>query len=232
MSKISLMIVDDHAMIREGLATMLSSCEDIQIVGSCEDGEEANCLACTINPDVILMDIKMGATSGIEAAKKIKEKRPDIKIIFLTVFEDAEFMRQALQAGANGYILKHVSREKLIDSIRRVYRGEKIIDPKVINTIVNDYIKLSQMAGVSEESKEQTIQLTPREKEIFFHLTKGMTNKEISVATHLSVDTIKTHLRNIFRKLNVKNRSQAINQGAKYFNSFQFNYDHDARRMN
>lgn len=219
MSQISLMIVDDHPMIREGLATMLGACEDISIVGSCADGEEANRLARMINPDLILMDIKMGATNGIEAAKQIIKERPDIKIIFLTVFEDAEFMRQALQAGAAGYILKHVSREKLIDSIRRVHLGETIIDPAVFNTIVNDYIKLSQLAGIPGETKEQPVQFTPREKEILFHLTKGMTNKEISVVTHLSVDTIKTHLRNIFRKLNVKNRSQAINQGIKYCNS-------------
>lgn len=225
MSRINLMIVDDHPMIREGLATMLCTCEDIHIVGSCEDGEEANRLACTANPDVILMDIQMGTTNGIDVAKQIIEKRPEIKVIFLTVFEDAEFMRLALQAGANGYILKHVSREKLIDSIRRVYMGEKIIDPTVINTIVNDYIKLSKIAGKEQDTKEQMIQFTPREKEIFFHLAKGMTNKEISVVTHLSVDTIKTHLRNIYRKLNVKNRSQAINQGTKYIN-LNFNHDH------
>lgn len=223
MSKINLMIVDDHPMIREGLATMLSTCEDINIVGSCGDGEEANRLACKINPDVILMDIKMGVTNGIDAAKKIKNENPKIKIIFLTVFEDTEFMRQALQAGADGYIIKHVSREKLIESIRQVYLGEKIIDPAVINSIVNDYIKLSQLAGMPDDNKAQTVQFTPREKEILFHLTKGMTNKEISVVTHLSVDTIKTHLRNIFRKLDVKNRSQAINQGIKYFNSIPYN---------
>ncbi len=224
MDKINLMIVDDHPMIREGLATMLCTCEDIHIVGSCEDGEEANRMAGTANPDVILMDIQMGTTNGIDVAKQIIEKCPEIKVIFLTVFEDTEFMRLALQAGANGYILKHVSREKLIDSIRRVYMGEKIIDPSVINTIVNDYIKLSKIAGQQDDGKAQTIQFTPREKEIFFHLTKGMTNKEISVVTHLSVDTIKTHLRNIYRKLNVKNRSQAINQGTKYLN-LNFNRD-------
>jgi len=226
LANINLMIVDDHPMIREGLATMLCNCEDIRIVGSCEDGAEANRLACTENPDVILMDIQMGATNGIDVARQIIEQRPEIKVIFLTVFEDTEFMRLALQAGASGYILKHVSREKLIDSIRRVYTGEKIIDPSVMNTIVNDYVELSRIAGKPEESKKQAIQFTPREKEIFFHLAKGMTNKEISVVTHLSVDTIKTHLRNIYRKLNVKNRSQAINQGTKYVN-LNLNYHCD-----
>lgn len=215
MSKIRLMIVDDHPMIREGLVVMLSSCEDIKIIGTCEDGDRANQIVRISNPDVILMDIKIGAINGIDVAKQIIAQCPRTKIIFLAVIEDTKFMRQALQAGADGYILKHVSSEKLIDYIKRVYLGEKIIDPTVINSIINDYIKLSQMNS-PDENKEKTIQFTPREKEIFFYLTKGMTNKELSVVTHLSVDTIKTHLRNIFRKLEVKNRSQAINQGSKY----------------
>jgi len=220
MSQISLMIVDDHPMIREGLATMLGTCEDISIVGICENGIEAYQQASLIRPDVILLDINMKGTNGIEAAKQINKNCPEIKIIFLTVFEDAEFMRQALQVGAVGYILKNVTKEKLIDSIQRAHRGETIIDPTVFNTIVDDYIKLSHLAAEEpEEDKSTQLEFTPREKEILYHLTRGMTNKEISATTHLAVDTIKTHLRNIFRKMAVKNRSQAINHGIKYFNS-------------
>ncbi len=218
MPQIKLMIVDDHPMIREGLTTMLGTCEDINIVGVYENGNEANQYAPLINPDIILMDIKMKGTDGIEAARQIIKICPEIKIIFLTVFEDAEFMRQALQVGAAGYILKHVTREKLIESIRRTHRGETIIDPTVFNTIVDDYIKLSHLAEEPSEDRSQKLELTPREKEILYHLTMGMTNKEISATTHLAVDTIKTHLRNIFRKMAVKNRSQAINYGLKYFN--------------
>jgi len=219
MSQIKLMIVDDHPMIREGLATMLGTCEDISIVGACQSGDEAHQQAPIIHPDIILMDIKMKGTNGIDAARQIFKTSPEIKIIFLTVFEDAEFMRQALQVGAVGYILKNVTKEKLIESIRRAHRGETIIDPTVFNTIVDDYIKLSHLAEESGEDKAQQLEFTPREKEILYHLTMGMTNKEISATTHLAVDTIKTHLRNIFRKMAVKNRSQAINHGIKYFNS-------------
>jgi DNA-binding NarL/FixJ family response regulator len=213
------MIVDDHTMIRNGLAVMLGTCENIHIVGSCENGEEANRLARQINPNVILMDMKIGTSQGIDAAKQIIEECPNTKIIFLTVSENALVMHQALRVGADGYILKHVSREKLIDIIHRVYLGEKIIDPTVVNSIVNDYIKLAKAAIKIEDTKKEPIQFTSREKEVFSHLTKGMTNKEISAATHLSVNTIKTHLRNIFRKLDVRNRSQAINRGTKYFNA-------------
>ena len=213
------MIVDDHPMIREGLTSMLGACDDINIVGVCENGEDANQNAPLIQPDMILMDIKMKGIDGIEAARQIIKKCPDIKVIFLTVFEDAEFMRQALQVGAVGYILKHITKEKLIEAIRRAYSGETIIDPTVFNTIVNDYIKLSQLAEEPSEDKTQKLEFTPREKEILYHLTMGMTNKEISSTTHLAVDTIKTHLRNIFRKMDVKNRAQAINQGIRYFNT-------------
>ena len=217
MPKINVMIIDDHQMIREGLVSMLSSCEDIAIVGTCESGEKATQMVRTSGPDVILMDSEMVAINGISAAKELIAQRPQVKIIILTVFEDANFMCLALQAGVNGYIQKYVSSEKLIDSIKRVYLGEKIIDAALINIIINEYVKLSQLRPV-DDPIEKTIHFTSREKEIFYYLTKGMTNKELSVATHSSVDTIKTHLRNIFRKLDVNNRCQAITQGAKYFN--------------
>jgi len=217
MSSINLMIVDDHPMIREGLVTMLSTNEDIIVVGNCGDAEEAGRMALTYRPDIILMDIKMEGTNGIEAAKQILKKQPDIRIIFLTVFEDTEFVRQGLQAGASGYILKHVSQEKLVDSIHRVHQGETVIDPGVFNRIVNDYVKYSKSNEQQKQLEEAvpTVELTPREREILHFLIKGMTNKEISAATHLAVDTIKTHLRNIFRKMGIKNRSQAITQGLK-----------------
>lgn len=216
MSSINLMIVDDHPMIREGLVTMLSTNEDIIVVGNCGDAEEAGRMALTHRPDIILMDIKMEGTNGIEAAKQILNKQPDIRIIFLTVFEDTEFVRQGLQAGASGYILKHVSQEKLIDSIHRVHQGETVIDPGVFNRIVNDYVKYSKSNEQRQlEEASPIVELTPREREILHFLIKGMTNKEISAATHLAVDTIKTHLRNIFRKMGIKNRSQAITQGLK-----------------
>lgn len=213
MTPIKLMIVDDHAMIRVGLATMLSDCKEISIIGSCSSGQEADQMLLNQNADVILMDIKMPDISGIEAAKEILRKKSLTKIIFLTVFEDAEFVRLALQSGANGYILKHVSRDKLIETIKRVHQGETVIDPAVLHQIINNYAKTP---GNNEQNfASQRSELTPREYEILQYLTRGLTNKEISTATHLAVDTVKTHLHNIFRKLGVKNRAQAIAQISK-----------------
>jgi len=218
MMQIRVLVVDDHALIREGLVYMLSVYEDIIVVDSCGTAEEAQRLSLQIKPDMIIMDIKLNRCDGIEAAKQILKDLPETKIMFLTIFEDTEFVKQALETGAAGYILQHVSRDKLIDLIRRVHCGERIIDPAVFKQIVDDYIKLTNPSNIHEVIEITTVQdiyLTPREQEILYQLIKGMTNKEISAETHLAIDTVKTHLRNIFRKLGVKNRSQATTKGMK-----------------
>ncbi len=214
---ISILIVDDHPMVREGLTNMLDNSEEIIVAGSCEDSKEALEKAHSLDPDVILMDIKMEGVNGIESAREILAQKPGIKIIFLTVFEDTESIRLALQAGASGYILKHVSRQNLIDTIKRVHGGETIIDQSVFRQIVSDYTRLSKKHTEIKPLKkeEEPVELTPREQEILRHLVRGLTNKEISSATNLAVDTVKTHLRNIYRKLQVKNRTQAISMAVK-----------------
>ncbi len=214
---IKILIVDDHPMVREGLLNMLENCEEITIAGSCENSEEALAKARSVKPDVILMDIKMEGINGIETAKQILAQQPEIKVIFLTIFEDTESIRLALQSGASGYILKHVSRQNLIDTIRRVHGGETIIDQSVFRQIVNDYTRLSKkLTDIKPQNREEKrVELTPREQEILRQLVKGLTNKEISSATNLAVDTVKTHLRNIYQKLQVKNRTQAISLAMK-----------------
>jgi DNA-binding NarL/FixJ family response regulator len=214
---IKLLIVDDHPMVREGLSAMLAIYNEITVAGSCSNSEEAIKMALAEEPDVILMDIRMEGVNGIDTAREILGRKPQIKIIFLTVFEDTESIRQALQSGAAGYILKHVSREKLVETIKRVFQGETVIDQSVFHQIVNDYTRLSKKVTDTREHEEEEkiIELTPREQEVLQHLVRGLTNKEISAATNLAVDTVKTHLRNIFRKLGVKNRTQAISQAIK-----------------
>ena len=214
---IKLLVVDDHPMVREGLAAMLSDCEEITLLNSCSNSEEAIQAAIEQEPDIILMDIKMKGKNGIETTKEILLLKPQLKIIFLTVFEDTESIRQALQSGAAGYILKHVSREKLIETIKRVFNGETVIDQSIFHQIVDDYTRLSKKFAEKRKTppRENIEELTPREQEILQHLVKGLTNKEISSATNLAVDTVKTHLRNIFRKFGVKNRTQAITQAMK-----------------
>jgi len=228
---IKILIVDDHPMVREGLAAMLSSNKEIDVTGSCGSSEEAIEMAAAQEPDIILMDIKMNGSNGIETTRHILYNNAHIKVIILTVFEDTESIRLSLQAGATGYILKHISREKLIESIKRVYEGETVIDQSIFHHIVNDYTRLTKKYAeikkdqpVEETPQEsRDIELTPREREILHQLVKGLTNKEISAATNLSVDTVKTHLRHIYRKLGVKNRSQAISEAIKISKESSFN---------
>jgi DNA-binding NarL/FixJ family response regulator len=210
---IRLLIVDDHAMIREGLVVMLKPYQDIEVVGTCTGGAEAAEAAGHYQPDVILMDIKMGEVSGIEACARIVAGFPRIKVICLTIYEDAESVRMALQAGATGYMLKQASQEKLVECIHRVYHGDIVIDPSLMGQLVNDYTRLAQGVVKGRPSPLADGQeLTPREEEVLNYLSLGLTNKEISSRTHLAVDTVKTHLRNIYRKMGVKNRSQAITE--------------------
>lgn len=214
MKNINLLIVDDHPMIREGLVAMLTSYPDINIVGTCSDGQEAIESVEGYAPDVILMDIKMVKVNGFDATREIVSNYPGVKVIMLTIFEDAESIRLALQAGASGYMLKQASREKLVESIRRAFKGETIIDPMLISQLVTDYTRLAQgyASHSHSPSADESSELTPRESEVARFLAQGLTNKEISARTHLAVDTVKTHLRSIYRKMGVKNRSQAITE--------------------
>ncbi|MCR4419715.1 MAG: response regulator transcription factor [Clostridia bacterium] len=212
---VRVMIVDDHPMVREGLVAMLGPYSDLEVVATCADGEEAVVAAPSVLPDVILMDIRMGGLNGFETTRRILGENPRVKVLFLTIYEDAESIRQALQAGGSGYILKQVTQEKLVEAIRRVYRGEKVIDPELFGRVVNDYARLAQ--GVGADAAAGAEELTVREQEILRLLARGLTNKEIAAATHLATDTVKTHLRNIYRKLGVRNRSQAVSVALKLF---------------
>lgn len=214
MSVVKLFIVDDHPMIREGLTAMLSPYQDIRIVGSYSSAAEALDAISMNIPDVVLMDIKMGKMNGIEAAREMTAMVPGIKIIMLTIYEDAESVRLSLQAGAIGYMLKQASHEKLAESIRQAFSGETVIDPSLLSQLVTDYARLAQNFSVQPKNivANDNKELTPREDEVLQHLAKGLTNKEISANTHLAVDTVKTHLRSIYRKLGVMNRSQAISR--------------------
>jgi len=222
LSKIKLLIVDDHPMIREGLVAMLGSNQDLDIIGCCSNAQEALEFVTRNAPDVILMDIKMQKMNGIEATREITSLVPGVKVIMLTIYEDAESVRLSLQAGATGYMLKQATREKLLESIHKVYRGETVIDSALIDQLVNDYARMAQGSLTLSPSltKDDNKVLTPREDEILRYLSQGLSNKEISAITHLAVDTVKTHLRSIYRKMGVKSRSQAISEIIRRNKSF------------
>lgn len=196
---VRVLIVDDHALIREGLGKLLELEEDMQVIGEAGDGQGAINMARKHQPDVIIMDINMPGTDGILATKVIKKEMPGINIIALTVHEDDQVV-EMVRAGVSAYILKDVAGQELISTIRKVVEGNVFIHPRVASRVVKE---------LSSDRRRMETKLTKREKDILDFLVKGHSNKEMADAMYISEKTVKNHLTNIFRKLSVKDRTQA-----------------------
>ncbi|MBS4020804.1 MAG: response regulator transcription factor [Dethiobacter sp.] len=202
MSKIKVMVVDDHALFRSGLVRVLRANEELDVVGECGDGEDAQAISAEAKPDIILMDLKMKNMDGLEATKKIKETQPLVKIIILTVLEEKKYFLSAIQSGADGYILKNIEPEELYAFLKAVIRGESPVSGKIAKELFfNDNYNDSEK-GLNSDGNE----LTPRENMIVKLLGKGLTNKNIAEKLCISESTVKVHLRHIMEKLELKNR--------------------------
>lgn len=198
---INLMIVDDHQMVRLGLASYFSVIDDINLIAEAENGIEAFEKAIKDKPDIILMDLVMDKMDGIEATKNILKEWPEAKIIILTSFIDDEKVYPAMEAGASGYLLKTSSAKEIAEAIRRTYLGEEIIEEEV-----------SQKLSNKNERIEQRIlhdDLTNRELEVLLLIAEGLSNQEIADRLFITVKTVKTHVSNILSKLEVSDRTQA-----------------------
>ncbi|MBC7075367.1 MAG: response regulator transcription factor [Syntrophomonadaceae bacterium] len=200
MDKIRVLIADDHPMVREGLRKILELDEKIEIVTEVGDGQGAINIARKERPDVILMDINMPGTDGIVATQVITRELPETRVIALTIYEDEEVV-EMVKAGVSAYVLKDVAGAELVATIHRVMNGEVVIHPRVANRLVNELNRPRQ--------KKDDIKLTRREKDVLSLLVKGYSNKEIADAVFISEKTVKNHLTSIFRKLGVKDRTQA-----------------------
>ena len=203
MAAIRVLIVDDHQVVREGLQRMLKLEDDIQVVGEATNMEEAFTQAELLSPDIILMDIKMPGTDGVEATRKLKERQPACKIIMLTLYE--EYLTQAIEAGAEGYLLKDIKREELVSAIRAVQQGRTPLSPLSRESLTEFATLIS--AGRSY--------LTERELAILRLIANGATTNEIGAQLFLSQATIKRDTRRIFDKLGVHNRSEAVAEAYK-----------------
>jgi NarL family two-component system response regulator LiaR len=208
--KLTVLIADDHPLVREALHRALDVEEDMEVVAEASDGEEAVKLASDLKPDVAVMDIVMPKLNGIEATRKIKEIAPDIAILILTAYDDDEYVLGLLDAGAAGYLLKSARGRDLAGAIRAIKSGESVLHPKIIAKL----LKRAMVAPV-EQHKTSEI-LSEREAEILRLVALGMINKEIAERLFLSERTIKAHLTNIFNKLNVASRSEAIVKGLQW----------------
>jgi DNA-binding NarL/FixJ family response regulator len=208
--KLTVLIADDHPLVREALHRALESEADIQVVAEAGDGEEAVKLASELKPNVAVMDIVMPKLNGIEATRKIKEIAPDTAILILTAYDDDEYVLGLLDAGAAGYLLKSARGRDLAGAIRAITSGESVLHPKII-------AKLLKRATIApaEEHKASDL-LSERESEVLKLVTSGMSNKEIAEKLFLSQRTVKAHLTSVFNKLTVASRSEAIVKGLQW----------------
>jgi len=204
------LVVDDHAIVREGLKALLEFEEDIEVVYEAGSGKECFEMLDRCSPDVVLLDLKMPGIGGIDTARIIKSKFPQIKIILLTNYDDEEYVVQAIKARVDGYVLKDVKKGDLATIIRRVLQGDGFIDPAVTPKVFH------HLKNMKEYKKQYSRPLlTQREFQIMECVIEGKSNKEIAEILFLSLDTVKTHLKNIYQKLGVGKRSQAIREVVK-----------------
>jgi DNA-binding NarL/FixJ family response regulator len=202
---IKLMLVDDHAVLRDGLKNIVGMEADIEVVAEAVNGNDAIAKVDEILPDVILMDINIPEKNGIEATSVIKERYPAVKILILTMHDHDEFFMSAIREGADGYLLKDAPSQHVIDAIRAVANGQSVIHP----AMTKKFLGFHQPKAEPVEEKTESV-LTVREKEVLLCLVKGMNNKEIAQSLYISDKTVKIHVSNIFKKLGVKSRSQVV----------------------
>jgi DNA-binding NarL/FixJ family response regulator len=202
---IKVMIVDDHLVVREGLKQLLEIDNDIKVIAEASSGLECLQLLEGVSPDVIFMDIKMPGISGIETTRLICQRYPYMKIIMLTIYGDGQYVTEALHAGAKGYILKKVEREELINAIRHVMENGAFLDPAVTATVLNHF-KSDQIPLTHQEGTP----LTQRELEVLKGIVAGHTDRKIAESLFISQHTVRTHIKSLYRKLDVSSKSQAV----------------------
>jgi DNA-binding NarL/FixJ family response regulator len=211
MKMIKLMIVDDQTLMRDGLKTIIELEEDIDVVALAEDGEEAVKLNDKINPDVILMDIRMPIMNGVESVKAIKKVDEDVSILMLTTFDDEEYIIEALAHGADGYLLKDIAADQLIDYIRAGYKGEIMLPAKIARKLA---VKLREQEDVNnniENINDIALEnFSQRELEIAKKLSKGLTNKQIAKELFISEGTVKNYISTIYSKLGTNDRTKVV----------------------
>jgi DNA-binding NarL/FixJ family response regulator len=206
MVRARVLLADDHALFREGLAGIIASQPDMQVVGEASDGLEAFVKAQELKPDLILMDVQMPGMDGIEAVRQIKQVLPETIIVMLTVRGDDNMLFEALKNGAQGYLLKEIRSQELLEMLRGALRGEAALSPHLAGRVLAEFRRLSK-GGILEKDGQET--LTEREQQVLSKVAEGATDKEIAAELNISLNTVKTHVRNILAKLQVSTRREA-----------------------
>ena len=199
-----ILLCDDQAVIRDGLEMLLTLEKDFQVVGTAQDGAEAVELAALKQPDLILMDLKMPGTNGIEATRQIRARFPEMKILVLTTYDDDEWVFDAIRAGASGYLLKDTPRQKIVEAIRGTMEGKSFVDPAIAGKLMN------QVASNQKQPTSLLVEkLTERELDVLRLIAKGFNNSDIASQLHLSEGTVRNHVSAILEQLGVSDRTQA-----------------------
>lgn len=203
--KIKILIVDDHRILREGIVKLLSMEESVQVVGTAANGKEALAKTESAQPQAILLDINLPDMSGIEVCRRIKKLYPHIHIIALTIHDEEGYVFEMIKAGASGYLLKDVGTDTLVKAIRDSVKGKSILDPKVTGKVLDEFSRLAHL-----QANYQKPLLSRREAQILKIISQGNSNKEIAGQLFISEKTVKNHIMNIFHKLEVTDRTEAV----------------------
>ncbi len=206
MGRIRVLLADDHTLFRQGVRHLLGSEPDLEVAGEVANAAEAADKASELRPDVVLMDVAMPGSSSFEAARQIKRNRPDTKVLFLTMYDDEDYLVEAMEVGASGYVLKDSPASQLLTAVRDVHRGGSYLSPRMLSQLVDDF--RSRVKSSTRAPRFTT--LTPREKEVIKMLAEGQSVKEIACALNLSVKTVEAHKFNLMRKLDIHNKAQLV----------------------
>ena len=202
-SEITILLADDHNVLRQGIAQMLEAQPDMKVVAQASNGSDAVALARTHQPDIVLMDINMPEMDGVEAARRITAELPGTGVIILTMYRRDDYVFEAIKAGANGYLLKEVELDELLEAIRAVARGEAVIDPAIASRL------LSEFRQPKKTKKTVKSRLSDRDVDILRLVARGLSNQEISAQLFISEKTVRNRLSLVFRQLHLKNRTEA-----------------------
>jgi DNA-binding NarL/FixJ family response regulator len=206
-----IVVADDHQVVRAGFAALLDTQPDFTVLGTASDGAEAVRMSRELRPDIVLMDVRMPGTDGIEATRQLTGGADSPRVIILTTFDLDQYVYDALRAGASGFLLKDVTAERLFDAVRVVAAGEALLAPSVTRRLISEFARLRPKATDQAESPATVVgELTPRETEVLRLLAEGLSNPEIAARLVVTEETVKTHVSRVLRKLGLRHRTQAV----------------------
>lgn len=206
MAKTRIIITDDHTLFRQGIRTLLSAEADLEVIGEAANAADAITIARQLHPDIVLMDIGMPGMSSFEATRQIRKERPETRVVFLSMYDDDDYLSESLAIGANGYLLKDSPAEQLVMAIREVHRGGSVLSPRLLARLVDDF----RVQGKNPAREPRFGTLTNRERDILKLLAEGKSVKEIASGFDLSVKTVEAHKFNLMRKLDIHNKAQLV----------------------